>query len=130
MKVLARVPKFIPSPRNKNKTEVLADIKKFGRRMHLKEFFPDKNNSTESKTSDTNENDYETRAFRKPSTFTSKPNREPALDLYLKHLENSIMKAKPQKTNQIFPQQNARLLFLQEEIRTWLFLKQIKEVQS
>ena len=31
------------------------------------------------------------------STFTSKPNRETALDLYLKHLENSIMKAKPRK---------------------------------
>ena len=62
--------------------------------MHLKEFFHDKNNS---ETSDTNENDCETRAFRKPSTFTPKPNREPALDLYLKHLENSIMKAKPRK---------------------------------
>ena len=73
------------------KTEVLADIKKFGRRMRLKEFFHDKNNSTESETSDTNENDYETRAFIKPSTFTPKPNREPVLDLYLtgKYLENS-----------------------------------------
>ena len=94
IKVLAKGLKFIPSPRNINKTEVLADIKKFRRRMRLKEFFHDKNNSTESKTSDTNENDYETRAFRKPSTFTPKPNREPALDLYLKYLENSIMKAK------------------------------------
>ena len=97
IKVLARGLKFIPSPRNINKTEVLADIKKFGRQMRLKEFFHDKNNSTESETSDTNENDYETRAFRKPSTFTPKLNREPALDLYLKHLENSIMKAKPRK---------------------------------
>ena len=30
IKVLARGLKFIPSPRNINKTEVLADIKKFG----------------------------------------------------------------------------------------------------
>ena len=80
--------------------------------MRLKEFFHDKNNLTESETSDTNENDYETRAFRKPFTFTPKPNRKPALDLYLKHLENSIMKAKLRKTNQIFSQQNGRLLFL------------------
>ena len=63
--------------------------------MPLKKLFHDKNSSTESETSDTNENDYETRAFRRPSTFTPKPNRELALDLYLKHLENSIMKAKP-----------------------------------
>ena len=95
IKVLARGLKFIPSPRNINKTEVLVDIKKFGRRMRLKEFFHERNNSTESETSDTNEDDYETGAFRKSSTFTPKPNREPALDLYLKHLENSIMKAKP-----------------------------------
>ena len=103
LKVLARGLKFIPSPRNINKTEVLADFKKFGRRMRLKEFFHDKNNSTESETSDTNENDYETGAFRKSSTFTPKPNREPALDLYLKHLENSIMKAKPRKNKSNIP---------------------------
>ena len=65
--------------------------------MCLKEFFHDKNSSPESETPGTNENDYVTGAFRKPSTFTPKPNREPALDLYLKHLENSIMKAKPRK---------------------------------
>ena len=63
--------------------------------MRLKEFFHDKNNSTQSETSDTNENDYKMHVFRKPSTFTAKPKREPALDLYLKHLENSIMKVKP-----------------------------------
>ena len=56
IKVLARLLKFIPSPRIINKTEVLADIKKFGRGMRLKEFSHDKNNSTESETSDTNEN--------------------------------------------------------------------------
>ena len=82
IKVLARGLKFIPSPRNINKTEVLSDIKKFGRRMRLKEFFHDKNNSTESETSDTNKIDYETRAFRKPSTFCN-------IHIFLSRLYNS-----------------------------------------
>ena len=80
LKVLAKVLKFIPRPRNTNKTEVLADIKKFGRLMRLKKFFHDKNSSSDF---DTNEYDCEKRPFRKPSSFTPKPNREPALELYL-----------------------------------------------
>ena len=42
LKVLSKGLKFIPTPRNINKTEVLADIKKFGRRMRLNEFFHDR----------------------------------------------------------------------------------------
>ena len=80
-----------------NNLEVSADIKKFSRRMRLKEYFHDINKATDSDASSTNEHDYEKREFRKPSTFTPKPNSEPALDLYLKHLEKSIMQAKPRK---------------------------------
>ena len=79
IKVLAKGLKFIPSPRNINTT----DIKKFSRWMRLKEYVHDINKSTDSDASNTNEHDYEKREFRKPSAFTPKPNREPALDLYL-----------------------------------------------
>ena len=79
IKVLVKGLKFIPSPRNINETEVLADINKFSRQMRLKEYLHDINKATDSDASNTNEHDYEKREFRKPSTFTPKPNREPAL---------------------------------------------------
>ena len=63
IKVLAKGLKFIPSPRNINKTEVLADIKKFSRRMRLKEYFHDINKATDSDPSNTNEHDYEKHEF-------------------------------------------------------------------
>ena len=78
--------------------------------MHIKESFHHKNNSTESETSDTNKNDYETCTFRKPSTFTPKPIKEPSLHLNTRHLENSMMPAKSRETNQIFPQWKGRAL--------------------
>ena len=41
IQILSSGLKFIPTPKNINKTEVLADIKKFTRRMRLQEFFYD-----------------------------------------------------------------------------------------
>ena len=96
IKVLSKGLKFIPTPQNINKTEVLADIKKFGRRMRLNEFFHDREAvSSDSEQSDHN-NSYDKHSFHKPSNFTPKSGREPALDLYLKYLERNIMHAKPQ----------------------------------
>ena len=95
--------KFIPGPRNIYETEVLADIKKFSRRMRLKEYFHNINMSTASDASNTGECDYAKREFRKPSTFKPKPNREPALDLYLKYLEKTSCRPSREKANLIFP---------------------------
>ena len=96
IKVLSKGLKFIPTPRNINKTEVSADIKEFGRRMRLNEFFHDREAvSSDSEQSDHN-NSYDEHSFHKPSNFTPKSGREPALDLYLKYLERNIMHAKPQ----------------------------------
>ena len=78
---------------------MLADIKEFGRRIRLKEFFHE--NETASSDSDqkdknSNRNYDNEHSFRKPSNFTPKSGREPALDLYLKHLERNIIQAKPE----------------------------------
>ena len=71
--------------------------------MRLKEYFHDIYKATDSDVSNRKEHDYEKHEFRKPSTFTPKPNREPALDLYLKHLVKSTMQAKLRKTYLIEP---------------------------
>ena len=60
----------------------------------MKEFFHKNENVSDDSTTDT-EHDYGHRDFRKPSTFTPKAGREPALDLYLKTIERTILKAKP-----------------------------------
>ena len=95
IQILSRGLKFIPIPKNINKTEVLADIKKFSRRMCLKEFFHDKDATSSDSDQYDFENNYDNRQFRKPSKFSPKAGREPAIDLYLKHLERTIMQAKP-----------------------------------
>ena len=81
IKVLSKGLKIIPTPWNINKTEVLTGIKKFGRRMHLNEFFHDREAfSSDSEKSDHN-NSYDKHSFHKPSNFTPKSGRELALDL-------------------------------------------------
>ena len=62
--------------------------------MRLKEFFHKNENDSDDNITDT-EHDYGHRDFRKPSTFPPKGGREPALDLYLKTIERTILKAKP-----------------------------------
>ena len=65
--VLSKGLKFIPTPTRTNKTELLADIKKFGRRMRLKEFLLDQNDD---------QFNYTKVDLRKPPNFTPKPGRE------------------------------------------------------
>ena len=86
--LLSKGLKFIPTPTRTNKTELLADIKKFGRRMRLKEFFLDQNDD---------QFNYTKVDLRKPSKFTPKPGREPALDFYLKSLERVILNSEARK---------------------------------
>ena len=107
IQILSRGLKFIPTPKNINKTEVLADIKKFSRRMRLKEFFYDKDASSSDSDQYDFENNYDNHEFRKQSKFTPKAGREPALDLYLKHLEVPLCKQNPTTVNQMFPKHNA-----------------------
>ena len=83
--MLSKGLKFIPTPTRTNKTELLTDMKKIGRRMRLKEFFLDQNDDQFNYTKDD---------LRKPSNFTLKPGREPALDFHLKSLERVILNSK------------------------------------
>ena len=79
IKVLAKGLKFIPSPRNINKTEASSDIKKCIRRMRLKEYFHDINKATDSDASNTNELDYEKREFESPPFSQTNPTKNQPL---------------------------------------------------
>ena len=59
IQILIRGLKFIPTPKNINKTEVFADIKKFSRRIHLKEFFQDKDTTPSESDQYDFENNYD-----------------------------------------------------------------------
>ena len=96
--ILSKGLKFIPTPTRLNKTELLADTKKFSRRMRLAEFFAD--NNTNSQTSADNNNSEENnnnnsnndpvRNKYKVSTFTPEFGRERCLDNYLSTLEKTV----------------------------------------
>jgi hypothetical protein len=67
--------KFCPVPRSSNLTELSADIRSFGRKVRLNEFFHDK--------------DYEQQSImRKPSHFTPFPERDEHLDRYCDFLNS------------------------------------------
>ena len=76
--------------------------------MCLNEFFHDSEAvSSDSEQSEHN-NSYDEDSFHKPSNFTPKFGREPALDLYLKYLERNIMHANHNPANQIYLKQNEK----------------------
>ena len=62
--------------------------------MQLKEFFHRNEKDSDDNSTDT-KHDYRHHDICRPSTFTPKAWREPALDLYWKTVERTILKAKP-----------------------------------
>ena len=64
--------------------------------MRLNEFLHDREAVSSDSEQSNHYNSYDKHSFHKPSDFTPKSGREPALDLYVKYLERNIMHAKPQ----------------------------------
>ena len=72
--VLARGLTFCPTPKRINLAELSADINDFTRRMRLKEYFHDHNNSTQPN---------EHNPFHNKSSWTPPTDRDPALNTYV-----------------------------------------------
>ena len=72
--VLARGLTFCPTPKRINLAELSADINDFKRRMRLKEYFHDHNNSTQPN---------EHNPFHNKSSWTPPTDRDPALNTYV-----------------------------------------------
>ena len=84
--VLKKGLKFVPTPTSLNRSELMADNRKFARRMRLKEYFAD-----EEASPNTTGNKF------KRSTWTPEFGREKTLDNYLLAVEKSLSNMEKQK---------------------------------
>lgn len=75
--------KFAPITPRINRFELKTDLEAFNRRLRLKEFFYDSDESEE-------EYDPKQHRFKKKSTWNPPKNREPALEAYVKAVENDV----------------------------------------
>ena len=79
--ILSKGLKFLPTPTSVNRTELTADVKKWSRRMCLKEFYWDAHNTRNEQINQ----------YKKPSTWTPCNGRDQALDCYINAVESSIL---------------------------------------
>ena len=77
----------MPTPTSVNKTELITDIKRWVRRMRLKEYFWDEDKSDIEQTSDS--------PYKKPSKWTPSSGRDQALDCYINAVEHAILQHTP-----------------------------------
>ena len=84
--VLKKGLKFVPTPTGLNRSELMADNRKFARRMRLKEFFADEESNPNRQ-----------RNKFKRSTWTPEFGRERTMDNYLMTVEQTLMNMKKQK---------------------------------
>ncbi|PFX23613.1 hypothetical protein AWC38_SpisGene11822 [Stylophora pistillata] len=87
LRILSKGLKFFPTPTNVNKTELITDIKQWGRRMRLREYFGNDDNSNTELDDDI--------TYKKPSSWTPSPGRDLALDCYLNGVERAILQHTP-----------------------------------
>ena len=80
-KILSKGLKFVPTPTSVNRTELTADVKKWSRRMPLKEFYWDARNTQSGQAN----------RYKKPSSWTPCNGRDQALDCYINAGERSIL---------------------------------------
>ena len=71
---ITRQIKYVPTPTSVNKTELIRDIKQWGRRMRLKEYFRDEDKTDIEQPSNS--------PYNKPSKWTPSSGRDQALDCY------------------------------------------------
>ena len=81
--ILSKGLKFVPTPTSVNRTELITDIKQWGRRLRLKEYFADSDNTNTAPSDDT--------TYKKPSKWTPSPGRDQALDCYISGVERAIL---------------------------------------
>ena len=84
---ITRQIKYVPTPTSVNKTELITDIKRWVRRMRLKEYFWDEDKSDIEQTSDS--------SYKKPSKWTPSSGRDQALDCYINAVEHAILQHTP-----------------------------------
>ena len=81
--ILSKGLKFVPTPTSVNRTELITDIKQWGRRMRLKEYFANDDNTNTEPSDD--------RTYKKPSKWTPSPGRDQALDCYINGVERAVL---------------------------------------
>ena len=81
LSILSKGLKFVPTPTSVNRTELITDIKKWSRRMRLKEYFYDKNVPDNTQTN----------RFRLPSTWSPGIGRDKFLDCYINAVDKTIL---------------------------------------
>jgi hypothetical protein len=86
--------KFVPTNQNIDMTELIADVKEWERRMHLREFFSDQNEKEDVLTDDQKHYNF---IKKKKSNWTPPTGRSDWLDLYLKLVKNDIISGVKQK---------------------------------
>ena len=79
--ILSKGLKFVPTPTSVNRTELTADVKKWSRRMRLKEFYWDAHNTRNEQINQ----------YKKLSTWTPFNGRDQVLDCYISAVESSIL---------------------------------------
>ena len=79
--LLSRGLSFCPRPSRIERFHLIDDIKQFSKRLRLREYFYDSDES--------NDNDHRI-PFRRKSTWTPPPDREPALATYIQQWENEL----------------------------------------
>lgn len=87
LRILSKGLKFVPTPTNVNKTELITDIKQWGRRMRLREYFGNDDNSNTELDDDN--------TYKKPLNWTPSPSRDLALDCYLNGVKRAILQHAP-----------------------------------
>jgi hypothetical protein len=86
--------KFVPTNQKIDMTELIADVKEWERRMHLREFFFDQNEKEDVLTDDQKQYNF---IKKKKSNWTPPTGRSEWLDLYLKLVKNDIISGVKQK---------------------------------
>ena len=77
----------MPTPTSVNKTELITDIKQWGRRMPLKEYFRDEDKTDIEQPSNS--------SYKKPSKWTPSSGRDQALDCCINVEEHAILQHSP-----------------------------------
>lgn len=65
--ILSKGLKFVPTPTSVNRTELITDIKQWGRRMRLKEYFADSDNTNTEPSDDTETVKMDPKPWQRPS---------------------------------------------------------------
>ena len=82
--ILSKGLKFVTTPTGVNRTDLTTDLKNWGRRVRLKEYFGDGNSSGSEKDK-----------FRKPSNWTPPLDRNITLDCYITAVKNAVLEGAP-----------------------------------